>query len=130
MVDKCVTVLSTIGQQVFGEAVVAGNLEELESRLARLEKTVYGERAEAVAPPRRHLHAPGFPPPPVVAEQRPAPRPRLAEPVEREPVTGQQLEDLVGGRLLAWLGGFGVVLRDVFLFLPAVSRRWFARDRA
>src|SRR5438046_2068562 len=36
MVDKCVRVLSTIGQQVFEEAVVAGRLEQLESRLGVL----------------------------------------------------------------------------------------------
>ncbi|MDQ3644809.1 MAG: DUF2339 domain-containing protein [Actinomycetota bacterium] len=34
------------------------------------------------------------------------------------------LEDLLGGRVLAWLGGIAVVLGIVFLFAIAVSRSW------
>src|SRR4051794_6375783 len=44
--------------------------------------------------------------------------------VERAAHPGMSLEDLVGGRVLAWAGGVAVLLGIVLLFAIAVSRGW------
>ncbi|HET9739608.1 MAG TPA: hypothetical protein VFP78_15935, partial [Solirubrobacteraceae bacterium] len=53
---------------------------------------------------------PADPPPPPAAPAPAAPR--------------LELEDLLGGRLLAWVGGAAVVLGLCFLLAIAVSRGW------
>src|SRR5699024_751645 len=50
-----------------------------------------------------------------------APAPTAPTPERREPVN---LEDLLGGRVLAWLGAAAVVLGVVFFLVTAVSRGW------
>src|SRR4051812_12039260 len=60
------------------------------------------------------------------APQRPttsAPPPRVSAP-PRAARSSQDLEDLVGGRLLAWVGGVAVALGIIFLLAIAVSRGW------
>ena len=54
---------------------------------------------------------------------KPAPLPRRPK-RSRPAVTAQPLEDLLGGRVLAWLGGAAVVLGLAFLFALAISRGW------
>jgi uncharacterized membrane protein len=68
-------------------------------------------------------------PPPyarVSVPQRPvvsAPRPRPAISAPR-PRSSRELEDLVGGRLLAWVGGLAVAVGVIFLLAIAVTRGW------
>src|SRR3954454_9570147 len=96
-------------------------LEELESRIERLEETWIAERRETFARPVVR------PAPPVTpkAEPRPraalpaapnlqTPRPAPPRPVPPRPSRparrhGTSLEDLLGGRVLAWAGGLAVV---------------------
>lgn len=99
-----------------------GRMRQLESQLAVLTRRVAaleGTAApapapEAVAPRERQGRtvAEGLPPTPSVAA-----RPRALP-------AASELEDLLGGRVLAWLGGIAVVLGIAFLFAIAVSRSW------
>jgi uncharacterized membrane protein len=72
---------------------------------------------------------------PAVRPQEPAAPPRPAEPVERarpKPAEHRRLpayqaaslEDLLGGRVLAWVGGAAVLLGIVFLVATAIHRGW------
>ena len=85
-----------------------GSLEErlrsLESRLERIERLLAVEAA---------------PPAPEPEPERPEPSPPTAPP--RAPI---DLEELLGGRVLAWVGGAAVVLGVVFFLVTAVSRGW------
>src|SRR5215217_4916803 len=97
---------------------------QVEDRIAALE-----ERARALEayvgfePPRaeRAVAAREPEPPPVLVETFPPPPPRVSAP-RRPAVSLGDLEDLVGGRLLAWVGGLAVTLGVVFLLAIAVSR--------
>jgi len=82
-------------------------IEAIEKRLARLERLLRVEEP---------VVAPSAPPP----AQMPPPAP------SREPVRAPDvnLEELFGGRVLAWLGGSAVVLGAVFFLVMAVSRGW------
>ena len=58
-----------------------------------------------------------------------APTPRAAKPgaaarTPRVSVPKMDFEDLLGGRILGWLGGSAVVLAAVFFLVMAVSRGW------
>jgi len=70
------------------------------------------------------------PPPAPAAQARPAPWPAATAPAAaaparvaapREPL---DLEQLFGGRVLAWLGGIAVVLAAVFFLVMAVHNGW------
>jgi len=88
-------------------------LEAIERRLAHIERLL-GVGAPAAPAPRAAQARPLYPP----AESAP---PRAAVPVlERD----LNLEDLLGGRVLAWLGGSAVVLGAAFFLVMAVSRGW------
>src|SRR3954451_14164503 len=87
--------------------------EELARRLARLERNLTPR--VAVAAPR-----PATPPRP----PRPRPVPVRPAPAPTPPAPGVSLEDLVGGRVLAWAGGVAVLVGVVLLFAIAVSRGW------
>src|SRR4051812_11518468 len=101
-------------------------VQTMEERLEALER-----RGEVVE--RRNGLGPRPPRPP-----RPAPVERVAPPVpagatagvervvvaERAAHPATSLEDLVGGRVLAWAGGGAVLLGLVLLFAIAVSRGW------
>src|SRR5262245_33428311 len=54
------------------------------------------------------------------APSPPSPRPAAA-PARREPL---DLEELLGGRVLAWVGGIAVVLATVFFLVMAVHNGW------
>lgn len=81
-------------------------IEELRARLERVERP-----AQAAQPAPRQQ--PAAPP----AEPRP---PRPPEPV-RPPIS---VEDLLGGRVLGWVGGAAVVLGVVFFLVMAANRGW------
>jgi len=84
-------------------------LETIERRLAHVERLL------AVEPSRP------VPAPPAPAEvRRPLGGPQRAE-VTRQEIT---LEELLGGRVLAWLGGSAVVLGATFFLVMAISRGW------
>jgi uncharacterized membrane protein len=88
----------------------------LEERMERLEQLL---RVSMQAPPAPTSIQP-LPPaqrPPVPPLPPQAPRPA-------RPPRELNLEDLLGGRLLAWLGGAAVVLGVVFFLVMAVSRGW------
>jgi uncharacterized membrane protein len=92
-------------------------LEELERRLAGLDGRL--ERVEAaLARPAPAGSAPAAPPPQApVPPAPPSPRP----PPPGDPIS---LEDLLGGRVLAWVGAAAVVLGVVFFLVMAASRGW------
>src|SRR5947208_16334904 len=91
-----------------------GSLEErlrsIEARLEAVERFLSG--GPQPAKPKDfwgfETEVPAAPKPPP-ASSRPQPR---------------NLEDLLGGRVLAWLGGVAVVLGVVFFLVMAVSRGW------
>lgn len=58
---------------------------------------------------------------PVIPAPRPAPRPKP----KREPI---ELEDFLGGRVLAWLGGIAVIAGLAFLLTVAISRGWIGES--
>jgi uncharacterized membrane protein len=87
---------------------------ELTRRLEQLE-----QRFQA-APARASVYAPA--PKPAEPASRPEPRPPARSTVPSVP--RMDLEDLLGGRILGWLGGSAVVLAAVFFLVMAVSRGW------
>jgi uncharacterized membrane protein len=96
--------------------VVEPRLDELESRLAALDERL--ARVEAALGSRaRPAAAPTLPVPKAVAREVPK------EPVQApsEPIS---LEDLLGGRVLAWVGGVAVLLGVAFFLVMAASRGW------
>ena len=86
-------------------------------RLTALEARI--DRLERLAPPApatpRQLARPA-------PRAMPAARPAKPAPAPKPPAL--PLEDLLGGRVLAWIGGAAVVLGLAFLFALAVSRGW------
>jgi uncharacterized membrane protein len=115
--------------------VEQGRLMELERRLddltRRLEKLEGGEAARAAVRARAAAAEPPVKPRPVPPPAR-TPRPERAEPPRTSEVARpkpaapdrQSLEDLLAGRVLAWVGGVAVLLGIAFLFAVAVSRGW------
>jgi uncharacterized membrane protein len=117
---------------------VEGEIRALRSRVMALEgqlrpaaRTAVGQSvtpssATTVPAAGRPAPAPGSPerpdPPPL---RRQAAVPVTSVPV-RPPVTERvfSLEELLGGRVLAWAGGAAVLIGLAFLFAMAVSRGW------
>jgi uncharacterized membrane protein len=94
-------------------------LEELERRLAALDGRL--ERVEAaLARQAPAVPVPAGAPPPKAPVQ-PA---RSAPPPAAPPSEPISLEDLLGGRVLAWVGAAAVVLGVVFFLVMAASRGW------
>jgi uncharacterized membrane protein len=48
----------------------------------------------------------------------------MSAPARPSPLQGVSLEDLLGGRVLAWVGGLAVLVGIVFLFAIGISRGW------
>src|SRR4051794_10437394 len=84
------------------EGTVEGRLSAIEARLSVIESRLGVER-----------------PSPAPRPPAPAP-PRPARPA-REPL---DLEELLGGRLLGWVGGIAVVLAAVFFLAMAIHNGW------
>src|SRR4051794_33310405 len=86
--------------------------EELARRLARLERNLVPRVPVAALRP-------------AAPRTRPRPVPVTAPPPPpAPPQPGPTLEDLVGGRVLAWAGGVAVLVGIVLLFAIAVSHGW------
>ena len=98
------------------EVTAAERIEALEFRVRALEARA-GTAAPAPAP---------RPAPERLSVLRPVPLPQRPPRAERSrpAVPAQPLEDLLGGRVLAWVGGAAVVLGLAFLFALAISRGW------
>src|SRR4051794_17655872 len=105
--------------------MVEDRIAALEERAATLEARVRELEAHptsAPPPPRwqREVRTPPDPviPDPPVVEQRPVVVPSLDERPPRD------LEDLLGGRVLAWVGGAAILAGLTFLLTIAISRGW------
>src|SRR4051794_39775260 len=95
--------------------MVEDRIAALEARAATLEARV--RQLETPSPPP-WLATPKPAPPPRPVGSAPPP-PRLSAP--REP---RDLEDLLGGRVLAWVGGAAILAGLAFLLTIAISRGW------
>jgi uncharacterized membrane protein len=106
------------------EASLEERLRSLEARLARVERLL-AAGAGSQSPPGFERVEPAEPAPEPGIWPPPQPIPPRSEPAEprapREPVN---LEQLLGGRVLAWLGGIAVFVGVVFFLVMAVSRGW------
>jgi uncharacterized membrane protein len=94
------------------EASVEARLTSIENRLLVIERTLGVDRP---APQQQQPQQPRIYPPPLA--QQP---PRTTRP-PREPL---DLEELLGGRVLAWVGGVAVVLSAVFFLAMAIRNGW------
>lgn len=87
-------------------------LADLTQRLERMERRVFPSTPPKPrpqhAPVARHAATPARPP---------APRPNSAPPQ-------RGLEEILGGRVLAWVGGVAILLGIVFLLGIAIDRGW------
>jgi len=97
------------------EASLEERLRSIETRLAALEHLLSTAPAPApppspAAPADRWGFETSLPPPP--------------KPAAKDRPPGPGLEEVLGGRVLAWLGGAAVVLGVVFFLVMAVSRGW------
>jgi uncharacterized membrane protein len=93
------------------EASVEARLTSIESRLLVIERTLGVDRpAPQPQEPQEPQEPRIYPPPPHQA----------APPAARPPRESLDLEELLGGRVLAWVGGVAVVLAAVF-FLATVG---------
>src|SRR3954447_19867537 len=109
--------------------VIEERLESLERRVARLERRTDSPAVPlvvSVRPPARPRPAQeqvgGVPP--AKRSAGPAPRPAAPRPAATPPPPAPALEDILGGRVLAWAGGLAVLVGIVLLFAIAVSRGW------
>ncbi len=88
-------------------------LADLTNRLERMERRVFPSTATPL-PPLQHT---------------PAARPAAAPARPASPRTGPErpqrgLEEILGGRVLAWIGGVAILLGIVFLLGIAIDRGW------
>ena len=109
-------------------------MEALEERTRTLEAARRGARGAA---PRRAPAVPGRRSERAArreaASAPSAPLAGAARPGAPEPSSGAspepgRLEDLLGGRVLAWVGGLAVLVGIVFLLAIAVSRGWIGEE--
>ncbi|HEY5816431.1 MAG TPA: DUF2339 domain-containing protein [Solirubrobacterales bacterium] len=91
---------------------VEGRLTDMTQRLERMERRVF---PPAAPEPRRRPVPVAWP---VAAPARPAPPP----PGPSLPERG--FEEILGGRVLAWVGGVAILLGIVFLLGIAIDRGW------
>jgi uncharacterized membrane protein len=106
-------------------------VEDLGRRVALLERQASAGRTAAPHTPRRPSpRAAAIRPAPAAARPAPAPAPdplvRLRERLGLAPDDG--LEDLLGGRVLAWVGGVAILLGLAFLFAVAISNGWIGEE--
>src|SRR5215467_6649333 len=95
------------------ESTVEQRLSFLENRVKTLEGLLGVAAAPAPKPVMLPLPAPATSPPPAP----PIRTPRPAEPAF-------DLEELLGGRVLGWVGGVAVVIAAVFFVVMAVRNGW------
>lgn len=110
-------------------AHVEGTLRRLTLRVEQLEREREGPAVDVepavVAPREPATPAPvtweRTAPDEAVVRRKPLPTPPAA-PARKDPEIA--LEDLLGGRILAWVGGIAVVLAATFFVVTAVRRGW------
>ena len=111
-----------------GESGLEKQIEALERSLRTLERRV--NKLEKEEAPPEPEPAPSAEPVPPIAPPEQEPKPSFtAKPVEpvalAPPRTYElDLEQLLGGRLLAWAGGIAIVLGAVFFVTMAIHRGW------
>jgi hypothetical protein len=134
----------TVEEQI---SAIRRTLASLDQRLARLEAVPRSGQAPAPTAPtrapsgatpapgpqRREPVAPTPPAPTDVAGRLPpplrVPDPGPAAPSQRQPFTfDRDLERLVGGQILAWVGGLSLFLGAVFFLSLAFSRGWIGPE--
>ena len=103
------------------EAPLESRLRSLEERVKTLEALLAVGPPPAAPKPKPPVQPPA-PWPTAAAPPRP-PRPAVTAeaPPRREPL---DLEQVLGGRVLAWVGGVAVVLAAVFFLVMAVHNGW------
>jgi uncharacterized membrane protein len=97
-----------------------------DERLERVE-TLLGELLERVARLEGTSPAPPRPAPAAASEPVPPPSPApvtVARPQRKVLRPGETFEDLLGGRILAVVGGLAILLGVVFFLVIAVDRGW------
>ncbi len=102
------------------EGGVEGRLESNEEQLAELKRRL--ERIEHRVFPSAAASSPPRPAPAVSHAPAPAAPPKPAWPDSGPPQRG--LEEILGGRVLAWVGGVAILLGIVFLLGIAIDRGW------
>jgi uncharacterized membrane protein len=93
-------------------------VQEIDRRLEDLEGLLEPLRFRSLA--ERPMHPPAQPAPP----SEPGAGARRPERTWAERAEKIDFEDLLGGRILAWVGGSAVLLGVVFFLVMAVSRGW------
>jgi uncharacterized membrane protein len=93
-------------------------VQEIDRRLEELEGLLEPLRFRSLA--ERPMHPPAQPAPP----SEPGAGARRPERTWAERAEKIDFEDLLGGRILAWVGGSAVLLGVVFFLVMAVSRGW------
>jgi uncharacterized membrane protein len=134
MVDKGGDVMGRISEQRV--QILERQAAELHRRLTAVELKLAPDEAPAWPAPTGPPLAVS-PPPPVTTSPAPAPAPpppaapsAAAAPAALPPATAAprreraDLEELLGGRVLAWTGGVAVLAGIAFLLAIAVSRGW------
>jgi uncharacterized membrane protein len=93
-------------------------LEELERRLPTTDQAPV--QPSPAAPPRPPMMPPAEP------TAAPAPETRVGAPGEKPPALRptETLEDLLGGRVLAWVGGLAIFVGVIFFLAIAIDRGW------
>jgi uncharacterized membrane protein len=114
------------------EADMEGVWERLRALEGTSRQTVRAPAQVTPAPAPQPASAPAEPAPAPAASlpplrteptaRRAETRPQQAPPPPADP--GRELEDLLGGRVLAWIGGFAVLVGLVFLVAVAISHGW------
>src|SRR5690349_20153482 len=137
MVDTCLpSCRPMVSKPKERTMLLEDRIAALELRVGRLERPealpedlrVAPERPASVAPPpsRPVVVIPAPPPAPAAAKAAPAaPRPAPAPKPKRDPI---ELEDFLGGRVLAWLGGAAVIAGLAFMLTVAISRGWIGES--
>jgi uncharacterized membrane protein len=102
-------------------ASIEADLRTLVVRVTELELR---EPGAATPPPRAAPEAPlsTAAPPASPSLAKPAPAPAAPPPKARRPEL--ELEDLLGGRILAWVGGLAIFVGVIFFLVIAVDRGW------
>lgn len=101
------------------ESTVEQRLNFLESRVKTLEGLL-GVGSAPVSRPRP------FPPAQTAAPKPPAPAAQPAPPAP--PAPSRDLEELLGGRVLGWVGGVAVTIAAVFFVVMAVHNGWLGES--
>jgi uncharacterized membrane protein len=102
-----------------------GSGEDLLERLAALEQELRVLRNRVELLETRRDAAAQIKPPPRLAPPKPETKSRpLAPPSVPRVDLGRRIEELVGGRLLAVVGGAAIVLGAIFFFSLAIDRGW------